>query len=183
MFFFQRISAKNFWSNVFILLHLVLSYLVEALAIVENFEHLVPFLLQRQTPFLRLSTSHKNPLFNLSLMPLSKHLKRYSKYWTIENMTLIAMLTMPYRRQTAGEPYELYDLHAIRVEVKKTKILQKTSPHCPIICDSQRSFEEEELTIWNPQVEIQFQLQALRIPSKLQFQLRHFKSKEIARPD
>lgn len=64
MFFFQRtviFSAKNFWSNVFIFLHLVLSYLVEALAVVENFKHLVPFLLQRETPFLRLSTSHKSP--------------------------------------------------------------------------------------------------------------------------
>lgn len=63
------------------------------------------------------------------------------------------------------------------------KNLAETSPHCPIICDSQQSFEEEELTIWNPQVEIQFQLQALRIPRKLQFQLQHFNSKEIARPD
>lgn len=66
------ISVENFWSNVFIFPHLVLSYLVEALAIVENFKHLVPFLLQRKTPFLRLSTSHKSFQFNLSLMPLSK---------------------------------------------------------------------------------------------------------------
>lgn len=89
------------------------------------------------------------------------------------------MLTMPYRSQTSGEVYELYDLHSTRVDEN----LAETSPHCPIIYDSQESFEEEELTIWNPQVEIQFQLQALRIPRKLQFQLKHFNSKEIARPD
>lgn len=58
-------------------------------------------------------------------MTLSKHLKRCSKYWRIENRTPIAMLTMPYRSQTSGEVYELYDLHSTRVEVKKMKILQK----------------------------------------------------------
>jgi hypothetical protein len=65
----------------------------------------------------------------------------------------------------------------------KDENLAETSPHCPIIYDSQQSFEEEGLTIWNPQVELQFQLQALRIPRKLQFLLQHFNSKEIARPD